>query len=347
MWDGLGGTLKQWIRQKKMSRLSVDPNDATMRCPTAEPETEGLMASAEECYLAWRSHFETEEWREHAVGSKAAVTAIYFHWAGEGAIVRPATDVQFDTLVGISSCYQYFMIREGEVLMRPHSCWCPACFDVAVAGPGAGTHLPTNYEVVGCAKAGNPFYQWHNASCRAKTGAEASSPDQRARAHGHALAAAGLEPGQWVLVEAFVDFEPGQWVAFGDDEEEMWLGKTLPFGDFGRGSCCKRHGGGAKKLYGTAFNTGDYMLAVQWYERLSESGDSERREFSRGERMIDVINSTELRMAGFDMGAIGVFSSVEKGQTTPRPYQSGFCLAVLRLKRYNCCNLVPIGPIIK
>ena len=186
------------------------------------------------------------------------------------------------------------MLREGEVLMRPHSCWCPACFDVAVAGPGAGTRLPSNYDVTGCAKAGNPYYQWRNASCRAKTGAGASSPDLRARTHGHSIAAAGLEPGQWV--------------AFGDDEDEMWLGKTLPFGDFGRGSCCKRHGGGAKKLYGTAFNTGDYMLAVQWYERLAESG--ERREFSRGERMIDVINSTELRMAGFDMGAIGVFPSV-------------------------------------
>ena len=62
-------------------------------------------------------------------------------------------------------------------------------------------------------------------------------------AHGHSIAAAGLEPGQWVLVEAF-----------GDDEEEMWLGKTLAFGDFGQDSCRKRHGGGAKKLYGTAFN---------------------------------------------------------------------------------------------
>jgi hypothetical protein len=184
--------------------------------------------------------------------------------------------------------------------MRPHSCWCPACFDVAVAGPGAGTRLPSNNDLVGCAKAGSPFYEWRNASCRAKTGNEASSPDRRARAHGHALAAAGLEPGKWVLVEAF-----------GDDEDDMWLGKTVAFGNFGPDSCCKRHGGGAKKLYGTAFNTGDYMVAVQWYERLYENGDGERREFVRGERMIDVIcgmiNSTELRLTCFDMVAIGAF----------------------------------------
>ncbi len=28
-------------------------------------------------------------------------------------------DVQFDCLSGISSCYQYFMLREGKVLMHP------------------------------------------------------------------------------------------------------------------------------------------------------------------------------------------------------------------------------------
>lgn len=33
----------------------------------------------------------------------------------------------------------------------------------------------------------------------------ASNPDKRAREHGNALAAEGLQPGQWVLVEAFGD----------------------------------------------------------------------------------------------------------------------------------------------
>ena len=90
------------------------------------------------------------------------------------------------------------MLRDGEVLMRPHSCWCPACFEVAAAGPGAGTR----------------------------------------------------------------------------------------------------------------FNTGDYMVAVQWYERLTESGDCERREFIRGPRMVDVINSTKLRLIGFPMNAIGAFPAL-------------------------------------
>ncbi len=40
------------------------------------------------------------------------------------------------------------------------------------------------------------------------------------------------------------------------------------------------------------------MVAVQWYERLPESGDGERLEFFLGEQIIDVINSTELRAVG-------------------------------------------------
>jgi len=87
----------------------------------------------------------------------------------------------------------------------------------------------------------------------------------------------------------------------------MWLGKTVAFGSFGpQPSCCKQHDEGQKNVYGTRFKTGNYMVALQWYERLTD-GDGERREFVRGKRMIDVINSTELRMAGVRVTAIGAF----------------------------------------
>ena len=47
------------------------------------------------------------------------------------------------------------MLREGEVLARPHSCWCPACFDLATAGRGQGARLApyAGYKVVGCTRA--------------------------------------------------------------------------------------------------------------------------------------------------------------------------------------------------
>jgi len=298
--------LKDWMTKRKSSALSVDPNDPTSSTTTLQPATGGLLVSAEECFIAWRSHFETDAWR--AAHSTRAVSAIYFHWAGEGAIQRPAMDVQFDRLTGISSHYQYFMLREGEVLMRPYSCWCPACFSVAEAGPGCGTRLNSAYEVVGCTKSGDPFYSWRNASCRAKSGAEASSPDKRAREHGHHLAAVGLKPGQWVLVEAY-----------GDEVDEMWLGKTVAFDGFGSGSsCCKRHSGGQKNAFGTRFNAGDYMVAVQWYERLP--GDGERRQFYREEPNIYVINSTELRGVDVEVTVIGALPSVPGASDDPEAF---------------------------
>ena len=188
------------------------------------------MAPAEECHNAWKQYFETDAWRHDAKNSMRAVSAIYFHWVsekGDNTIKRPMMEVHFDRLNGISSSYQYYMIRQGEVLMRSYSCWCPACYNVAVAGPSTGTSLSSVYEVRGYVNAGNQLYEWRNASCRAKNGPEASSPDERARKHGHELATTGIKPNQWILVEAF-----------NDEEDETWLGKTLPFGDFGRESCC-------------------------------------------------------------------------------------------------------------
>ena len=114
-----------------------------------------------------------------------------------------------------------------------------------VSEPGLGTCFTSKYEVRGCTKCDNGLYSWHNATCRAKSGAEASSPDQRARAYGHELAAAA-QPGQWVLIEAF-----------NDDSDEMWFAKTVAFSAFGDAVCCKEHTDGQKNVYGTRFNTGD------------------------------------------------------------------------------------------
>ena len=70
-----------------------------MRCPVATRETE-TMTTPEECHRAWKSHFETDAWRANSAGSMCAVSAFYFHWAGDGEITRPVKDVQFDRLVG-------------------------------------------------------------------------------------------------------------------------------------------------------------------------------------------------------------------------------------------------------
>jgi hypothetical protein len=81
------------------------------------------MALAGACCEDWKRHFETGAWKASAAESMHAVSAIYFHWAGLGHINRPEADVQFDFVVGISSSYQLFMLRVGEVLARSHSSW--------------------------------------------------------------------------------------------------------------------------------------------------------------------------------------------------------------------------------
>jgi len=47
------------------------------------------------------------------------------------------------------------------------------------------------------------------------------------------------------------------------------------------------------------------MVAVQWFERVP--GGTERRGFVRGKPVIDVCNSTELRLREFDMKERGWF----------------------------------------
>lgn len=61
---------------------------------------------------------------------------------------------------------------------------------------------------------------------------------------------------------------------------------------------------------------GLHVVAVQWYERLAESGDGERREFV--ELMVDIVNSTELRMADAREQVIGIFQPLKRPMTTMR-----------------------------
>ena len=107
------------------------------------------------------------------------------------AFARVATiiaDENVDTLVGISSSYQYFVvIREGEVLMRPHL--------LRRRGGGARRWHAPPFKLRGgqLVKAGNAFYECPNA-CQPRPGRKPAAGTR------HALAAAGLEPDQWLLV---------------------------------------------------------------------------------------------------------------------------------------------------
>lgn len=284
--------LKQWMRRRLVSALAYDENDdmdGALRCPFET--VSGVVRSPVECFEAWQNHFETAEYRAAAKKEGKAVSAFFFHWAGLDDIKRPPGMVKFDSLEGIKSSYQFFMLKSGEVLMRGHACWCEACFVAAAGGAGRETALDSVYVVDGCKRRGDELYEWTNKSCRASEGGDVGKPDERARARGHALAV-GLPVGCWVLVECF-----------SDPEDVLWLGRTVAFTGFG-GRCskkCVKNG----KAYGTMFSAGDTMVAVLWYERVP--GGTQRRDFVRGKAAIDVFNSTELRLREFGMEERGLF----------------------------------------
>ena len=104
-----------------LSHLLVDLNHARIRCPVAQLDTDGLMELAEECYLAWRGHFET--------------------------------DVQVDRLIGIRAG-THDSWREGR---GRFSCAPTRAGVRPVAGPGKRTYLSTTFNVSGCTHSSNNF----------------------------------------------------------------------------------------------------------------------------------------------------------------------------------------------
>jgi hypothetical protein len=106
-----------------------------------------------------------------------------------------------------------------------------------------------------------------------------------------------LTPGQWILVEARQRTH---------DTGDLWLGKTMPNSNWGRGGPCvwpaekeMAKGQKGKQLHKIMFNRKDYMIAVQWYENVPD--DEEERLYVRESPDIFVMNSSELRLAAFEM----------------------------------------------
>ena len=286
VWDGLGGALKEWLRKRIVSSLAWDPHSGD---PNPISTTSGQVASSDDCFQMWRNFFEVgakgEAWRQQQRSEKKPISAMHFHWVASADIYRPDKGaVEYDCVEGISSSYQYFMLRQGGVLIRNHSCWCRACFKVAMGGPGAGratSGLDADYGVHGCVHATGEFYEWGNKSCRCIRGVDAAGPDERARGRGEELASQGVIPGQWVLVESYAD-----------DDEEMWLGKTVAC--FGRNTECMEAITKRCHLDGTRYDAGNYRIGVQWYERVA--GDSGSfLEYTRDDKETSFFCSTELR----------------------------------------------------
>ena len=117
----------------------------------------GRIDKASDCYLLFRSHFELgepgKEWCKDQKTKGAAVSSMYFCWGSHHddtqGKARPTDAPAHDSVDGIPSSYQFFMLHEGALLMRRHSCWCRACRGIARGGPRGGLLVNTG-KAEGC-----------------------------------------------------------------------------------------------------------------------------------------------------------------------------------------------------
>ena len=103
------------------------------------------------------------------------------------------------------------------------------------------------------------------------------------------FSAADLVVGTWLLIEHRERTH---------DIGKLWLARCVAVREWSQ-SCRKRvvlpKGKKWFNLYGSRWDAGDWMMGVQYY---SENADGS---FVQGEPHLDVCNSSELRLAGFEM----------------------------------------------
>ena len=298
-WDGLFGMLKQWLRTRQLEALT---NPGVILTDTKR------LASPFDIYQQLFRHFDSRhnpEWSEHAKLAGKKLTLMNVFWAAPDAIVRPDTKEEFETITGIRSpgLFEFKVLGRGRLAARRLVCNCSKCYVWKRSVETGGVDAPV--AVTGCARgAQNPAtYGWRQYSCAQKDTASVARTRARAQQDGHALAKA-LKPGTWIAVACRDD--PGP--------DEFWLGMTVAAPQYFRSSkCFKVFGEGERVADGqigdvrldwhVRFDPGDIAVAVQWYERRDD--DPARREFEMGTPVVDLFNSTELRLV-LDHGAQGV-----------------------------------------
>jgi len=310
VWDGIGGILKSYLRRVNVRYLVWEEhkNDKDNAFENPVLCDGGRILTATHVHQQLERHFGTQEWRTRAEEKCRAISCFVLHFVVSKAsggntfpvIERPPPlkDVTFERIEAITKSYQYFMIMDGELLVRRHSCWCLRCTQCALVGPVGTTE---DYKVVGCARGvdDSVLYEYSNKNCRIKRGVGVGGPDEVARKHGHQVAAAldtrggrngrggpNGDVGQLVLVEAFDDNGSG---------DVVWLGRTVAVQRFG-GKCCQKqtrrttmHGDESQS---TVYSEGDYAIAVEWFERSADIGGLT---FEPGDGVVCFVNSTELR----------------------------------------------------
>ena len=271
IWDGIGGAVKQSIRN---DILFAKRTDGKGRTPLS---TSKKLSTPFDCYEHYRN-------KKMASASGADATKFQCLWADSCDIARPKFTEVYDRFHGIRCARQVLAgPNEGVVAWRKFACWCPACF--AAIGHGKGS-MDTKFRVPKCSSTG-PDYVWHEQSVRKIDEYSITQERIRAQTQGRKIASklTKHDLGKWVAVQNRGDEA---------DPTHFWLGRLV---DCGKGHPVLRKFTKSETLANMRFHAGDHAVAVEWFERAAD--DEEDRTFYPGDAGMQLFNSTELRMFDF------------------------------------------------
>jgi hypothetical protein len=123
IWDGLFGMLKQRLRTVALQAIVDDDAIHTSSKTIRDPY---------DCFQQLKHMFDSDEWRKAHVHRK--LDKFVFFWAGPRQIWRPTNKHEHQTIKGIHTKYQYYMLRPGEVAVRQYPCWCSSCYSSLTSG---------------------------------------------------------------------------------------------------------------------------------------------------------------------------------------------------------------------
>ena len=110
-WDGMGAMVK--------TKVTRDITHEQCRTPSGRIEAPIDVAQHT------RATFCTQEWLQaHAYMQIHEIIVMYLDTA---EIARPRVPPTISSLPGIQSLYSFFVLGDGLLCTRTHSCWCPAC----------------------------------------------------------------------------------------------------------------------------------------------------------------------------------------------------------------------------
>ncbi len=285
-WDEIGAMLKNWLRRQAVAAL----HSADDVIHTAS----GQLRSARDCFEQLNYHFGSSNYVPKSGDAK--VTKFFFTFADEHDInkLRPTTKKKFEKIDGILSSYQYYVIGADRLLKRTNSCWCSACCYVSQCASrmlSQGDAGCGDRRVPGCVRGSNAGqahfkYELRTCACDDANAADEAQLRQRGRNICRNLTA-------------------DTWVAF-ESSDALWIGKTIANSSFD-GDCKKKHecaSSSFKVIDGTRFHNGDYMVSIEWYERVvgAVQGESECDMYYRVcEQPAPLQNSRDLRLSAFRM----------------------------------------------